>query len=326
MIKKVFSIVLLTLTFSLSQPVGVSAQEYYFQENFENGESDNFPGWITGGQGVASTAGGVEGRGAKFRDSISTLTTFNEYSWTGELTFSLMTATATNGADFNIYTSTDGGTTWMQIWTISYTNLENAPEKTVNETLSIDMEQTAVLIKFESVNGGGDNGDYPFILDNVSLSKKTIPQDNTGFLSITASCNTVSQEPVIFSESKPGSMLYQANDSIALEDSVSISVETLHPDASVVIASQPDPDPGAADTIQFTVTSADGSNSSTYKVVMARSLYFCKIGFLNSGSARPDGWSAGGGIYAASSRGDYGLYPGNNGFRIYNSSNQGKGR
>jgi sialate O-acetylesterase len=318
-------LILIALIVSVSA-IPVSAQEYYFQEDFENGESDNFPGWVTGGEGVASTSGGVEGRGAKFRDAVSTLTTLNAYSWAGELRFSLMASAATNGADFNIYTSPDGGTTWTKIWTKSYSELEALPDKTVTETLSIDVEQTAVLIRFESVNGGGENGDYPFVLDNVSLSKNSIPQDNTGFLSITASSNTVSQEPLIFSETAPGSNLYIAQDSVALEDPVSISVEPLHPDASVVVASQPDPAPGAADTIQFTVTSADGSNASVYKVVVARSIYFCKIGFLSSGTTRPDGWSAGGGFYATNSRGDYGLYPGINGFRIYNSANLGTGR
>ncbi|MDF1573207.1 MAG: sialate O-acetylesterase, partial [Bacteroidales bacterium] len=306
--------------------ISAYSQEYYFQEDFETGASDDFAGWITGGEGVASTSGGVEGRGAKFRDAVSTLTTLNAYSWAGELRFSLMASLATDGADFNIYKSTDGGDNWTKIWTISYADLEAAPDKTVTETLSIDVEQTAVLIRFESVNGGGTNGDYPFILDNVSLSKKSIPQDNTGFLAITASCKTVSQEPLIFSESADGSRLYVAQDSVALEDPVSIEVEPLHPDASVVVASQPDPAPGSSDTIQFTVTSVDGSNSSVYKVVVARSTYFCKIGFLSSATTRPDGWSAGGGFYATSSRGDYGMYPGINGFRIYNSSNLGTGR
>jgi sialate O-acetylesterase len=245
MSQKIFPILILTVTFLFLQAISVFSQEYYFQKDFENVASDDFAGWITGGEGVASTAGGVEGRGAKFRDAISTLTTLNAYSWADELTFSLKTLQATDGADF---------------------------------------------------------------------------------LAITASCNTVSQEPLIFSESAIGSMIYLAQDSIALEDSVSISVEPLHPDASVVVDTQPDPEPGGSDTIQFTITSADGSASSVYKVVVARSTYYCKIGFLNSGTTRPDGWSAGGGFYASSSRGNYGLYPGTNGFRLYNSSNLGTGR
>ncbi len=230
MSNKILPILILTLTILIIPAISVSAQEYYFQKDFEDGASNNSPDWIIGGEGVASTNGGME--------------------------------------------------------------------------------------------GGGDNGDYPFVLNNVSLNKKNLSTDNTGVLSITASCNTVSQEPIIFSESAPGSMLYLAQDSISLEDNVTIDVEPINPDASVIIDSPPDPDPGSSDTIQFTVTSADGSNSSTYKVVVARSTYFCKIGFLGRESARPDGWSAGGGIYATSSRGDYGLYPGINGFRIYiNSSN-----
>ena len=82
------------------------AQEYHILEDFEDGESDNFPGWTVGGEGVAATASGISGKGAKFRGITSSLETNSSYSFVDELIFSLKVTdpSLVNGnVTFNIY-------------------------------------------------------------------------------------------------------------------------------------------------------------------------------------------------------------------------------
>ncbi|HKK61574.1 MAG TPA: T9SS type A sorting domain-containing protein [Bacteroidales bacterium] len=303
------------------------AQDYHFQEDFEDGSSDNFSGWVTGGEGVASTSGGIVGRGAKFRDATSTLTTENSYSWADTLFFEVKASSAATDATFTVYLSFDEGVNWTSVWDTSYLELDALPDGTVKDTLLIETEQTPVMIKFESSNDSGENGDYPFVLDNVWLKKKSVPADNTGFSIITASCKTVSDEDILFHETAENSNIYVAHDSISYSDTAKLEVIPLNSSATVSFSNQPYPAAGLSDTALFTINAADGEAMETYKVVISRSLYFVKTGFISSGSSKkPREWTSKGGLYAASSKGDYGLYPGDNGLRMYNSSSNGEGQ
>ncbi|MDF1572038.1 MAG: T9SS type A sorting domain-containing protein [Bacteroidales bacterium] len=303
------------------------AQEYHFQEDFESGSSDNFAGWITGGEGVASTSGGIDGRGAKFRDAVSTLTTEIAYSWADTLFFSVKTSNAATDAIFSVYLSFDEGVNWTSVWDTTYLELDALPDGTLHDTIVIDTDQTPVMIRFESANDSGDNGDYPFVLDNVWLKKKAVPADNTGFSMILSSCQTVSEEDILFSETAENSNIFVAHDSISYNDTATIDVVPLNSAATASFSRQPFPEAGGSDTAVFTIHAADGVTTETYKVVISRSLYYVKTGFVKSGDARrPSGWSSSGGLYASSSRGNYGLYPGDNGLRMYNSANNGEGQ
>jgi|GEM_PF-3475351 len=303
------------------------AQDYHFQEDFEEGSSDNFSGWVTGGEGVASTSGGIVGRGAKFRDAVSTLTTEISYSWADTLFLSVKTSAAATDATFTVYLSHDEGANWTSVWDTTYLELKALPDGTLHDTIVIDTEQTPVMIRFESANDSGDNGDYPFVLDNVWLKKKAVPADNTGFSMILSSCQTVSEEDILFAETAENSNVFVAHDSISYRDTAAIDVVPLNGAATVSFSRQPFPEAGGSDTAVFTIHAADGVTTETYKVVISRSLYYVKTGFVRSGDGRrPTGWSSSGGLYASSSRGDFGLYPGDNGLRMYNSANNGEGQ
>ncbi|MCF8380392.1 MAG: T9SS type A sorting domain-containing protein [Bacteroidales bacterium] len=304
----------------------LSFSQNYFDEGFEEGSSDNFPGWITGGTGVAQTAGAISGlKAAKFRDETATLTTNQAYSWAGDLTFSLKKGTATASSVFSVLTSSDNGATWSTLWSVTYDELDADPDDLITETISLNTEDVAVIIQFKSVVDAVDNGDYPFILDDVSLSQIIPDESNVDLSRIFSSTLTVSDEELIFTESVPGSGIYVANDSVSVSALINILAEPVHPEASVIIDGSLYPPSGGADTVDVTILAADGVSTKTYRVVVARSVYQFKIGFLGSASSKPTDWSAGGGYYASSSRGEYGLYPGNNGFRIYNSSSNGEG-
>jgi len=307
--------------FLLMAQWSLSFSQNYFEEGFEVGASDNFPGWTTGGTGVAQTKGPITGLyAAKFRDETSTLTKNQEYSWAGDLTFSLKKGTATASSVFSVLTSSDNGSTWNTVWSITYDVLDADPDDLITETISLNIEDVPVIIQFKSVVDAVNNGDYPFILDDVSLTKLLPDESNAELYRLFSSTLTVSDEELIFTESEPGSGIYVASDSISASALINIEAEPVHPDASVVIDGALYPSFGSSDTVDIRVTAADGLTTKTYRAVVARSVYHFKIGFLGSASARPTGWSAGGGIYASSSKGDYGLYPGINGFRIYNSS------
>lgn len=317
----------LLLVLFLSSNVS-NAQDYHFQDDFEDSSSDDFTGWTTGGEGVASTSKGITGRGAKFRGATSWLETKIGYASSKDLIFSLKVSDDEIdyvGATFAFYTSIDDGQTWDNIWSITQADLR-INGTIIDSTISINSE-VVVKLKFESnIPDSTIRSQYPFTLDNVSLTKSTIEADNVDILAIAASFKTVSSEEVIFSQTSSNEV-YVSQDSIAIEEAENIlTVTTLNSGATVNFTKVANPTPGNADTAIFEVIAADNSITKEYQVVVARSMYLCKIGFLNSGSGSiTNGWTASGANYASSSKGHGGQFPGLNGMRIYKSDNNGIG-
>lgn len=137
----------------------------------------------------------------------------------------------------------------------------------------------------------------------------------------TASCRSVSSEELAFNEIIPG--IYYAHDSIGFDSDCVLTCNTAAEGASVEQIKGAYPMPGACDTAVFIVRSQDLSASATYKVVIARSLFQSKFGFLDEIDNKVssfDGWSFSGKRYPSASRGTGGAYPGENAMRIYKSS------
>lgn len=318
----------LLILFALFSISSFTFSQNYFEEGFEEGSSDNFPGWTTGGEGVAQTGGSITGeKAAKFRDNASTLTRNQAYSWAGDLVFSLKTGIATASAEFSVLTSSDEGSTWNTVWSITYADLDADPDDIITETISLNTEEVSVLIQFKSVVNAVDNSDYPFILDDVSLTRVIPPDSNADLLRVFSSSLTVSDEQLFFAESEHGSNIYVGNDSISAGGQVVVEADPLHPDATVAMEGEGvlNPAIGGSDTIDVTVSAADGITTKTYQIVVAKSVCQFKIGVLGSAAYIPTDWSSGGGRYASSSKGNNGLYPGDNAFRLYNSSSNGEG-
>jgi hypothetical protein len=294
-------------------------QVYHLQEDFESVSSDNFPGWVTSGEGVANTNSGINGKGGKFRGMTSAMETTSSYTNLKEIIFSIMSGSTTEyGASFTVYTSSDDGATWNSRWSVTQASL-NSDGEIINQTIVINSGSTASKIKFESViPEGTERQEYPFTIDDISLTREvSIGEDNTEFSSLTAACSTVSYEDITFTEVEP--FTYVANDSISFDETnLGLNCVPIHDSAWVVYSKTANPIPGKADTSLFIINAADNTSSQEYKVVFRRSVYQCKAGFLEpKGNAAPQGWTVEGGNFASSSKGDGGLYPGENGMRIY---------
>jgi hypothetical protein len=160
---------------------------------------------------------------------------------------------------------------------------------------------------------------------NEEFNKGTVSEDNTELDTLYANANTVSDDIFVFTEYTPG--VYLASDSIAFDQgAITLTGIALNESAEVSFTKQANPLPGKADTAYFTITAADGLTTKDCKVVIARSLYQCKIGFLyKGGDIAPTNWSIDGGNYASDSKGNGGAFPGASGMRIYNSASKGLG-
>ena len=161
--------------------------------------------------------------------------------------------------------------------------------------------------------------------NDTYYTKATVDESSVEIISIGASCKTVSQEEIIFTESESG--IFVAHDSVAFDESgIILTCEPSEVGAIYEFASQPNPLPGFADTVAFSVTAVDGVTTKEYKAVVARSEHLCKTGFLEAGAdKKPDGWNVGGGNYSSASKGNGGAFPGDAAIRIYNSESKGLG-
>jgi len=155
--------------------------------------------------------------------------------------------------------------------------------------------------------------------DGICVSKtwddlvQETESDDVSLASVSSDMSTVSYEDISFTLKDGTDDIYLAHDSIAYgDDDVTITATTTALTASISLPQIVNPAAGESDTAEFVVTAVDGSTTKTYKVVVARSEYQCKAGLLTGGgqNMRPEGWETVGYNYAASSKGNGGLYPG----------------
>ncbi|MCF8381592.1 MAG: T9SS type A sorting domain-containing protein [Bacteroidales bacterium] len=299
---------------------------YHFQIDFTNESSDNIEGWTTNRRpdhpygGVAVSSGGY----ARFRNAVAAMKTNSAFTYAGTLSFNLKPDTyGTNNPTFKVYTSTNGTdweTAWIEVFATSYNELNVEGN---NFSVEINSGTTAVYLKLESVNDDTDNAvtEYSFQLDNLVLTNNTdVTSDNVEVGQLTSSCLTVSSEKIIFAEGDKN--IYTAHDSIGFDAICNINCIPIAPLAKVEMIKKANPYPGKSDTAIFKITAEDNITTATVKVIVARSFYLSKFGFLaeiTNTTSEFDGWTFGGNRYPTGSRGNGGAYPGENAIRIYES-------
>ena len=310
--KNKFSSLVLLLSFFFGL-FSMNAQEdvwYHFQEGFPSLEID---GWVF--SSVASSGfdnGLYEGTNAlKMKNSYVQMP-----SLTSSLQFSFWYRTGNKGVeDGNIYAlkSTDEGQTWDTLNAI--VNVTETMTTYQEVVCDID-ELNACILRIETSYTDGF-----WVIDDIAVTKEApqIAADNVEITSISASCKTVSSEEVEFVEDVPG--VFVAEDSIGFDAECTLSCTPFSPYATVEQIKGAYPMPGANDTAIFVVTAQDQVTTATYKVIIAKSLYQTKFGFvpaIDQNISSYDGWSFAGRRYPSASKGNGGAYPGENIMRIYN--------
>ncbi|MBB3700762.1 sulfatase-like hydrolase/transferase [Flammeovirga yaeyamensis] len=300
--------------------------EVLFEDNFEDGAGNDFQWWIQKGYGVLGIfEGSIDGYSALFGRDISSIESPVSFKKMGELSFKLKPMDeedAIEGAMFSVSISEDQ-MTWEKYWEISHEELINA-NKVLEENITINGGDKEYYMKFESNIPEGTTTEGVFILDDVMLIKENSDLSDVRISSISTDTRTVSDEELKFTLSSDDLFSYIANDSIGVFEDIFVNITPRAMGATVTIHNQPSPLPGEAGEMNFTVTAANGYTTQDYTVTVYRSKYHqYKIGFLKGGGSDkiPTGWTSGGANYVGD-KGNHGLYPGDNIFRMYYSESK----